>query len=238
MITSVRSLPLAKHWREPYSKHKNLTVAMVLARMINWPPMLEAIGFPERWTDKYISHARKTFAKWKRQGWKSWSSAYVVTTCGMKIDKDHYVLNHVCNDVYDAQIYPVDGELLEKFWQRLRTINGLGAGFLAAQVVADLKNTYDNPLPESDDYWSWAVPGPGSRRGVNRYYGQPLNRKLKDDIWLLNLSHIRDRVQEKIPTYLRDSMCMQDWQNCMCEFDKYERVRNGEGRPRQNYYPA
>ena len=24
-------------------------------------------------------------------------------------------------------------------------------------------------------------------------------------------------------------------QNCLCEFDKYERVRLGEGRPRNNY---
>jgi len=28
---------------------------------------------------------------------------------------------------------------------------------------------------------------------------------------------------------------MQDLQNCLCEFDKYERVRLGEGRPRNGY---
>jgi hypothetical protein len=27
----------------------------------------------------------------------------------------------------------------------------------------------------------------------------------------------------------------QDLQNCLCEFDKYERVRLGEGRPRSKY---
>ena len=27
----------------------------------------------------------------------------------------------------------------------------------------------------------------------------------------------------------------QDLQNCLCEFDKYERVRLNEGRPRSNY---
>lgn len=27
----------------------------------------------------------------------------------------------------------------------------------------------------------------------------------------------------------------QDLQNCLCEFDKYERVRMGQGRPRSRY---
>jgi hypothetical protein len=27
----------------------------------------------------------------------------------------------------------------------------------------------------------------------------------------------------------------QDLQNCLCEFDKYERVRLGEGRPKAKY---
>ena len=33
--------------------------------------------------------------------------------------------------------------------------------------------------------------------------------------------------------YLRDNM--QDLQNCLCEFDKYVRVYNGEGTPRSRY---
>ena len=26
-----------------------------------------------------------------------------------------------------------------------------------------------------------------------------------------------------------------DWQNCLCEVDKYLRAKNGEGRPKQRY---
>jgi hypothetical protein len=33
-------------------------------------------------------------------------------------------------------------------------------------------------------------------------------------------------------------MCMQDWQNVMCEFDKYMRVKLGQGRPRAGYNPS
>ena len=29
----------------------------------------------------------------------------------------------------------------------------------------------------------------------------------------------------------------QDVQNCLCEWDKYQRAKNGEGRPKQNFKP-
>lgn len=229
---------LKEHWRDPYAKHVNLTLAMVLARLINWPPMLLAIKFPAWWDSDYKAETLKKFAKWKRMGWKSWSSAYVVTTCGKKMDKAKYVLDHVCADVVANDIHPEKGDTLESFWTRLRQVDGLGAGFLAAQVVADLKNTKGNPLYAADDWYTWATPGPGSRRGVNRFYGWSTGNKLKDVVWLERLKKIKRVTKPLLPKHLRVRMCMQDWQNCMCEFDKYERVRHGEGRPKQNYRPT
>lgn len=35
--------------------------------------------------------------------------------------------------------------------------------------------------------------------------------------------------------FLDKKLCAQDIQNCLCEFDKYERVRLGEGAPKQRY---
>jgi hypothetical protein len=32
-------------------------------------------------------------------------------------------------------------------------------------------------------------------------------------------------------------LCAQDLQNCLCELDKYERVRLGEGKPKRRFVP-
>ena len=107
---------------------------------------------------------------------------------------------------------------------------------MAAQVVADLKNTKGNPLATADDWGMWAVPGPGSRRGVNRYFDEPLNKNLGDDMWHDCLVTIRSEVEPLLTADLHD-IHMQDWQNVMCEFDKYLRTYYGEGKPRQQYAP-
>jgi alpha-glutamyl/putrescinyl thymine pyrophosphorylase clade 1 len=224
---------LAKNWRLPYKDHPNLTVAMLLARMINWPPTLEAIGFPDKWEPERIVdhiHACQDLGK-------AWTSAYVITTCGKRMDKAVYVVQTVCQAVYSAGLHPLPGGSLQAFWTRLRGIDGLGAGFIAAQVVADLKNTPDNPLAKAEDWWTWAVPGPGSRRGLNRYFYHDHNTTISDHDWYKGLQVI---IQETQPLVLAKvgRIHAQDWQNVLCEWDKYERVRNGEGRPRQRYSPT
>ena len=228
---------LSEHWREPYHDSPNLTIAMVLARMINWPPTLDAIGFPVWWDSAYKQRVLTTMAERKERGEKVWSSAYIVTTCGARMDKALYVVETVCGAVAKGNVAPKHGDTLHAFWTRLRGVPGLGAGFIAAQVVADLKNTFNNPLMEAEDWWDWAAPGPGSIRGLNRFFKLPLSTSPGNQ-WLMRMRTMRDKVSPKIPTYLKDTMSMQDWQNVMCEWDKYERTRHGEGRPRQNYTPA
>ena len=43
-----------ENWREPYADHPNMPFSMAVARQINWPPTLEAIGFPERWNPERV----------------------------------------------------------------------------------------------------------------------------------------------------------------------------------------
>src|SRR6185437_15144212 len=47
--TDKTTIWIAKHWREPH-KHEPFTwFALAVARYINWPPTLEAIGYPVPW---------------------------------------------------------------------------------------------------------------------------------------------------------------------------------------------
>jgi hypothetical protein len=220
---------LKKYWRDPYWEHPNFIPAMLLARMVNWPPTLEAIGFPEKWDSKAIVDIIHDVAS---RG-KAWTSAYVITTCGKRVDKAVYVVEGVCGA---ARAIPRPGPdaTLQAVWTKLRAIDGLGAGFLAAQVVADLK--YTPILEDAPDWWSWAVPGPGSRRGINRYFNEHPDHPMTDEVWKDALDVMISEVQPILPKAV-GRLHAQDWQSVMCEYSKWKRIKEG-GRGKQRYKPS
>lgn len=216
---------ISRHWREPMHDHPNLTAAMVLARLVNNPNTLEVIGPPRHWNALAISDAMKFR---RAQGLKILNAAYLVTTCGVPGDKVDYIV-HLASEVQRSGIAPKHGETLEEFHGALMRFLGLGT-FLAGQVVADLKNTTGNPLKTAVDWWAWAAVGPGSIKGLRAALGQ---------------ADIRERQFLPLATQLyRDveavygeplEICMQDFQNCLCEFSKYWRAHTGTGVPKQRY---
>ena len=220
---------LKKYWRDPYWQHPNFIPAMILARMVNWPPTLARIGFPEMWYEQTIID---TIHECAMDG-KAWTGAYVITTCGRPMDKATYVVGTAAQALAMPTYQPRPENTLDGLWTSLRGHDGLGAGFIAAQVVADVK--YTPLLQNAPDWWTWAVPGPGSRRGLNRYFGDPINQKWSLENWQEGLAYMIDEVQPLLPNH--GPYHAQDWQNVMCEFDKWMRVRKGEGRPRSRYTP-
>jgi hypothetical protein len=107
-------------------------------------------------------------------------------------------------------------------------VDGLGS-FLAAQVVADLKNTKGHWLTDASDWYSWSAHGPGSLKGLSAFWGRVVTpSQYKDSImqaWQL--------VRPQLPQELRN-LAMQDFQNVMCEFSKYCRIKAG-GKARNKY---
>jgi len=220
---------LKKHWRDPHWKHPNFIPAMILARMVNWPPTLEKIGFPEDWDNDHIIQTIHT----AQSLGKAWTGAYVITTCGAAMDKATYVVGTAAQALVLPVYAPRPENTLDGLWTSLRGLDGLGAGFLAAQVVADVR--YTPLLQRASDWWTFAVPGPGSRRGLNRYYERTLNAPWPEQTWKGGLERMRQEVTPLLPSMA--PIHSQDWQNVMCEFDKWMRVRTGEGRPRSKYRP-
>jgi hypothetical protein len=139
------------------------------------------------------------------------------------MDKADYIVR-VANDAYMDELDPKNHVSLEGFHQALMTVKGLGQ-FLAAQVVADAKNTPGCPLETAPDWWTWAAPGPGSRRGLEAVLGRPvpLGRFLGEATALKKL------VPEA------EGLCMQNFQNCLCEISKYLKAVHGTGKPKQRY---
>lgn len=224
-----------RNYYSPFVDHPNFLYNIILARFINWPDTLEEIGFKELHAPLEILTSIRN-----RQdaGFKIWGSAYIVSTNGAAMPKPQYVVDHVlgalAGTVYGAgpghPLYGVPPTLAACHGALVR-FNGLGS-FMAAQVVADLKNTRGHPLEDAKDWYDWCAPGPGSLRGIQ----WALGRKVSPSAFLEEAHALREKVMPTLhPLVLERGLCMQDFQNCLCEFDKYMRVKTGTGFSKRNY---
>jgi len=222
---------IAKHWRDPYQYDKNLWFAMVVARLFNLPSTLDTIGYPHKFNRELW---RKKLKSVQSAGTKVFNGAYIVSTCGVRMSKVDYVLDWILEPLWQARdhIAPKPATQLCMWHEAIvDEFNGIGS-FIAAQVVADFK--YASPYTTCPDWWTFAKSGPGSRRGLNRILGRPVNKGWTENAWKAELVEFIDRVQYEVEEIIGKTHA-QDYQNCLCEFDKYERARLGEGRPKQLY---
>ena len=232
---------ITKNWREPHAKDPHLWFAMVVARFINLPETLEQIGYPEPvWgranLSKWKQHFIRTIEYRQNLGQLVYNSAYIVSTNGRKMLKHEYLLEQVFTPLWDyADV--VEGDIavprntLANIHEVLCEFQGLGS-FMAAQVIADLKHSQMKKAP---DWWTWAASGPGSRRGLNRVLRRDKDTPWREYVWLENLQILHERISGMVAAEEIPQLDAQNLQNSLCEFDKYERVRLGEGRPRSLY---
>lgn len=133
-----------------------------------------------------------------------------------------------------------EGEVgLEDVWLWLRRFPYLG-DFMAYEIVTDLRHTY--LLRSAPDIFTWANPGPGAMRGLNRLYGRVLEKKQAKHLFVCEMRQLLQMVNDERseahtiwPRRIGHDVEMRDIEHTLCEFDKYERARLGQGRPRGTY---
>jgi hypothetical protein len=223
---------LFDNWYNPYFDHRNMVVAVTLARHFNLPRTLEAIGFPLIWKPKLF---KKILRNLKASGVSIFNGAYMVR--GMAKDEPHYtpvksdqIIDLVCTPLYEEPP-PLNPDSMEESVAAFCPYWGFSS-FMAGQVVADLRwamlgGWFDAPR--------WAPIGPGSKRGINRLFGRAFNQPLAQLTFeqeMVDVIHAcKDGLEEETTRRLE----AMDYQNCLCEFDKYMRAKLGEGRPKQLY---
>jgi hypothetical protein len=108
------------------------------------------------------------------------------------------------------------------------------ADFTSYEFVTDLRWTHI--LRDAPDIETWANPGPGAMRGLNRLYGRPLNKNQQKHLFICEMRAVLEasRNPELWPSYW-PKLEMREVEHTLCEFDKYERARLGQGRPRGVY---
>jgi hypothetical protein len=230
---------IKNYWRDPCRGHPNMWFAMIVARLFNWPETLNAIDFPLADFDKLKETWRDVLKRRREAGLKIFTGAYLVSTNGVSMDKLDYILDRVLTPIWERGNSPqslsntyfhVDGALtLQEYWNHLIQFDGLGS-FMAGQVIADLKYV-DPVLEKASDWWTWAPLGPGSIRGLNRFAGRDYRKPLNQKQGLHELLSLQQQVEERLGIKLP----VHDVQNCCCEFDKYLRLKKGEGKVRSGY---
>ncbi len=201
---------------------------MILARFVNKIETLEKLAWP--WSEWSHADFRQWHSTMSEPG--AWGSAYVVSTNGHRMAKHEYVAG-LLEQALERFAGPNSVALpptLSGAHRALQAAPGMGS-FMAAQVVADLKNTPDHPLYKAEDWMEFAAPGPGSLRGLSWFHGE----KITPSKFTEALASARRWVYNSGHKGLIVNLCNQNLQNCFCEFDKYMRVSMGTGRSKRKY---
>lgn len=217
---------LLKNWYEPYHGHKNMVLAAAMARFFNLPDVLGKLGFPEKWNP---TRTKKILADIRAKGGVTFNCAYLV--CGSSGgNKNEMVVDRYLQVLVDDPP-SINPDSMEESWSEITRYPGF-ASFSAGQVVADLR--WGMPGLWSDAK-TWAPMGPGSERGMNRlltgtpnppkggyYFNEELSKLIADNYIFL-------------PGSITSRMEAIDWQNSLCEYDKFCRTLRGEGRPKRRF---
>ncbi len=227
---------IRENWRIPYADHPNLPFAMAYARYFNEPKTLAAVGFPgEEWDPQrdhdLITELAKSQAVFR--------AAYIISPCGSTKPKILRVIEDYLLPVYDISRTWIVRNSLEKTHDNICKNEGFGA-FMAYEVVSDLRHT--EPLMNSPDIQTWANPGPGACRGIQRLLGKKgedvrrsLPRAFQIDCMQTLLVHAKMALRNDDLMFKK--LEMRDIENALCETDKWLRAKTGEGTPKQRWTP-
>ena len=104
--------------------------------------------------------------------------------------------------------------------------------FIAYEMVCDLRFT---DVLEAHDRMKWASMGPGAQRGLQRL-GFPAKTEVQGTNSMRELLNMaQDNLGDHVMKYALWPFELREIEHSLCEFDKYERVRTGVGRPRQKF---
>lgn len=208
-------------------------------RLFNWTEtydeMVEYI-IDHEWSKmtKFL-HARK------ERGEQLWTGAYMIhASPGAKKDKiDDYMetVVHMAEEA-ERKVKVINfHNSLEITTQKLQRYNHVGP-FIAYELACDY-SYFSKLLGNCGDRYTWANTGPGAARGIHRLL-TGRHEKPQNGInyvgAMRQLLHMSDG-KGWLPGYVK-KLEMRDIEHSLCEFDKYSRVANDEGRsPKQKYKP-
>jgi hypothetical protein len=216
---------------------------LALFRLFNWPPTYDALYFmAKKWS---YGAAMEILEERRANKEQIFTGAYIITNLGSelpKIDITAGAVDIIHENRVELAEYIRASRSMEKTCEVLQLVPTVGP-FIAYEMACDLRFT--RILSDLTDANVWANPGPGAKRGIHRLlYGTPKVAGKKPD----HLEVMRDLlrigtkpVRPPLSAEVRNAQWpfeLREIEHSLCEFDKYMRVRNGEGRPRSLFKPT
>lgn len=236
--------------RRPFADHPHLWFMLAIARRINLPATLEEIIADKRAWPHQSGHLAydpdrlmKLLDARTARGEQVYTGAYMITA---ETGAEHTGKTKSRTTAY-SNLLPlwqsrleIEPRLHDTLESAFKAILGKGFAwgpFMTYEVVTDLRHT--RYLQDAIDVDSWANAGPGAIRGLNRLWDRPLKQQVKPDQTCAEMRQLLAMVRKQWnkPSYLWPRLEMREIEHSLCEFDKYERVRLGEGKPRSSYQP-
>lgn len=219
----------------------DLLFHVVMFRIFNWPETYDKLFFGMRNGWNFVK-AVKLLDEMKAEKKQIFTGAYIVTSGGDSQPKHITIcaaLEVLHTRRHDMAYQIKSYKTLENAVDILQDIPTIGP-FVAYEIACDLRFT--RLLSHARDVQSWANPGPGAKRGIHRLlWGTKERRKpMKQTAYV---AAIRELYVHVTTNKLFDARgCewpfeMREIEHSLCEFDKYERVKNGDGRPRSKFVP-
>ncbi len=226
---------IAKIIRQRYSEHPDAWFPLTVARRaVNWPDTLADLMAENALLPWHPDRFRDVIRRKQAAATKAFEAqAYKVIVSGKSGEQANLICEHVLNPLWARREHfrTRPGDTLLSFARRLWREPNMGP-FFAGQIVADLKHVQ---LRAAEDWWTFAVSGPGSRRGLDRIHGRSPRKywhadyDRQEELWYPVFREFYDLVREPIREVTGLLLDAQDVQNCLCEYDKYCRLKNGEG---------
>jgi len=204
-------------------------------RLFNWHEHMTDFGVLEHSTKDYSKLINGLKAKAYR-GDKVFTSAHMTTGVFAEDKVDTYIraVKHAADYApYIADI-ALSTQSMERVFEELLEFYMIGK-FVSYEIVCDLRFFHGF---EPTDAMTWANIGPGAKRGLRR-----LGKSVDLDNMIALMNQFADEEAENIdgPFYphmfcsMYPPFELREIEHSLCEFDKYERIRLGQGRPRQKY---
>lgn len=216
----------------------DLLFQCAMFRYFNLPETYDALYFAMG--DWRVNKAIKILQARKAEGKQIFTGAYIITSGGKtqsKIKTICEALNELYLDRHEVAEAIHDSGSMENAVTLLSGYPTVGP-FVAYEIACDLRHT--RLLAHATDINSWANAGPGAKRGIHRLItGTKDKPEAKVDYvkcmrWLLAEATVGRHLNIEIfsapwPFEMREI------EHSLCEFDKYMRAKNGEGKPRSLY---
>ena len=229
---------MRENWTKPNGNrpHGEILFNCCLFRMVGTSEFAEEHG----WSQEFNPTSTKSLIEARLQkGLRTFTGAYIITNQGLKAPKSEVVVDHFLSPIWEnkqalAQI-AADTQSLQALHEAMGAYKGWGGGgFMSYEVVTDLNHT--PVLDKAKDRFSWANAGPGAIRGLNRILGLPLKKGMTQPIANEHMVRLlKETPNHVLPHVPLEEVDMRTIEHSLCEWDKYERVRLGQGRPRSIY---